>query len=230
MLRLCRFAHFIESQDGLDELMGITLGQRKRSMPIEPSTQAESPMNTQESLRTLPGGAVGLEKYQAVDLAPASQASIGKPQPLAPQFKVPKPVVPVAKTTVAPTAVQSAPKSAPKELRLKRKDSITQAEQQKESKSDSPEKPKDDARPSPILLEDTPMDDQQDAEEGNQQTSAGNYDLLNTPEVLRDSFRDDATDMITPGEKSIDEVKTCFSLPGRHHCCYLIVSLVLVCP
>lgn len=208
--------------------MGITLGQRKRSMPIEPSTQAESPMNTQESLRTLPGGAVGLEKYQAVDLAPASQASIGKPQPLAPQFKVPKPV-PVAKTTVAPTAVQSAPKSAPKELRLKRKDSITQVEKQNVSKSSSPEKPKDDARPSPILLEDTPMDDR-DAEEGNQQTSGGNYDLLNTPEVLRDSFRDDATDMITPAEMSIHEVKTCFPLPGYRHCCYSIVSLVRLCP
>lgn len=190
--------------------MGITLGQRKRSMPIEPSTQAESPMNTQESLRTLPGGAVGLEKYQAVDLAPASQASIGKPpQPLVPQFKVPKPV-PVAKTTAVQSSDKAAaPKSAPKELRLKRKDSITQAEKKNESKSSSPEKPIDDARPSPILLEDTPMDDQ-DAEERNQQTSAGNYDLLNTPEVLRDSFRDDLNDA-TEGntvEKTIEEVIT----------------------
>lgn len=33
----CRFAQFIDSQDGLDEIMGISLSQRKSSVPVEHS-------------------------------------------------------------------------------------------------------------------------------------------------------------------------------------------------
>jgi len=212
--------------------MGITLGQRKRSMPTEPSTQAgslataaDSPpdlaLNTQESVRnssmTLPGSVVGLERYQAIDLAPASQNSTGKL--LTPQFKVPKPV-PIGKISgagqAAATGVQSSgkevPKTAIKELRLKRNDSIKQADKKKESKN-SLEKHND---ISPAIRETskkTSVDDRDAAEE--KQTPAGLYNLLYTPESLKETFRDDlnaATDRKSSVEKTSEEVITCFFL------------------
>lgn len=233
ILEKCRFAHFIESQDGLDELMGITLGQRKRSMPMEPSTQAgslasarDSPLdlalNTQESVKTLPSSVVGLERYQAVDLAPASQNSTGKMP--APQFKVPKPV-PIVKTSgaaqgvfssAATTAMQSSgkvlPKAASKDLRLKRKDSVD-----KKKKSNSLLEKHNDASHLPIRETsiETVMGDQ-DAAEGKQK-SAGIYNLLSTPQILKETFQNDlnaATDRKTSVEKTSEEVILFFPLSG----------------
>lgn len=110
----CRFAQFIDSQNGLDEIMGITLSQRNRSLPVEsakhmtlseapstgttgsPAAASGSPVEvvfaTQDSqVDNVPPterSPVGLEKYPAADI---SQEPLSAKR-LTAEFKVPKPV------------------------------------------------------------------------------------------------------------------------------------------
>ena len=134
--------------------MGITLGQRKRSIPVESSAQVglgarstaslatpfgsplDLALNTQESVKNSP---------TVLDLAQGSQHSTGKY--FTPQFKVPKPVpvgtvaggvqgVRSAAATIVPLSGREVPKvRAVKELRLKRKDSTPQVDKTKETGS-----------------------------------------------------------------------------------------------
>lgn len=203
-----RFAQFIESQGGLDEIMGITLGQRKRSMPVESSTQVElgarstasiatpfgSPLdlalNTQESVKNCP---------MALDIEHASQTSAGNC--FTTQFKVPKPVrigtVPGGVQGIFNSAATAVPLSgrevskvrASKELRLKRKDSRTQVDKQKETGSLVAKHNNTSLLPTLEPSKETVLDDKDAAER--ERKSAGNSNLLSPLEIPQGTFLDD---------------------------------------
>lgn len=216
-----KFAQFIESQGGLDEIMGITLSQRKRSMPIESLSQdnlsghgIESPanapdslldlaLNTQDSARNESMSVVGLEKYQAIDIAQASQTSAVKLGTTL--FKVPKPV-PIGTILgsaqgalrSAATAGQSSGRdpsksNGPKDLRLKRKDPLKQ----------------NDATPLPTLdiSKGTLLNDPYTTE--GRLESAGNSSLLAPVEVQRRTFLNDLNAVATkqPSARKSSEKK-----------------------
>ena len=181
--------------------MGITLGQRKRSLPVDSSTQVglgarstgsmatpfgsplDLALNTQESVKNSP---------MALDIAQPSQFSAGKF--LTPQFKVPKPV-PVgtvcnSAAATVPLAGREVPKAkAPKELRLKRKETTPQVDKKTQTGSLLVKHNNDIPLPALESLKETFLGDKDAAKR--KPKSVGNSSPSLRPETLKVTFLDD---------------------------------------
>ena len=200
--------------------MGITLGQRKRSIPVESSTQVglgarstgslatpfgsplDLALNTQESVKNSPSG---------LDIAQASQDSEGKY--FTPQFKVPKPV-PIGTTSggvqgalnSAATTVSLADREvlkvrAAKELRLKRKESTPQVDKTKETNSLPDKHHNAGSLPALESSKETFLDDKDTAE--GKPKSAKNSNLLPPQETPKGTVLDGKSSVRKSSEKVI---------------------------